>query len=592
MALIKGKTPANGANSRLPSRSEARAIQSLSWPDIWGEDLNLEVDAHPFDLRGREYERDILRDESQFICVPKGAQLGFTTLFILKSMHSIIKRNKQVLYLLPLKSGSVTFVQARIDPILDSNKSLAKEFSRTDNRSQKQTVRGTNWYIRGTNIHTELREVPADILVLDERDKANEENLDDAYARLDGSTYRRAWELSTPTIDGYGIYGEDGWESTDKMRWWVACPHCGSFQVISFDDNVLPNLGDTLQESQDSCRCTHCHKALTDDDRANMNATGKWVPEAPGAAKRGYHLSQFNSPTKSLAEPRMGILSSWFAGQVDVLKLKSFYNLGLGLPYTAPGDKFTVELMDSCRGDFALGGIPEGPLFIGVDVGHDILYVTIWTQSKRQRRLWKVQTITSRAGETKWSIFERDILNSLSNWICVIDAHPDKEDVEALSIKYSGRLWMGFEKDRPDQEVTAKYQEAKWQEPAKVNIDRTMAFDSLIKSYLDGNSILPRDARDLGEYLPGKAYNGFYHHHLMMTRVQQADTSERMVARWVNGKVHTDGKKTAPKSGNRPDHWHHADMFALVASMQDVPLSIASEVGEVFFAAGGLVSGR
>jgi hypothetical protein len=595
LAITSAKSPGNGAVPSGMTRDDARAIQGLAWPDVWSEDLELEVDAHPFDLRGREYERAILRDESKIIVVPKGAQLGFTTLFILKSCHAIIVRKKSVLYLLPLKAGSVQFVQSRIDPVLDSNKGLARRFSRTDNRVMKVTDKGVAWRIRGTNIPSELREAPADVLVLDERDVANEDNLDDAYARLDGSDYARVYELSTPTVDGHGVYADDGWESTDKMRWWVACPHCGSYQVIDFESNVMPWLGDTLEECEHSCRCQHCHKPLNDYDRANMNASGRWVPDEPGAGKRGYHLSQFNSPTKTMTDERLGILVNWFKGQTDAKKLKAFFNLALGLPYTAPGDKFTVELLDKCRGDYSVGGIPGGEqLCIGVDVGQDVLYVTIWIREGKKRTLWRAETVTADAKRKKWQVFNEDYLMQLSNWIAVVDAHPDKEEVEALSKMWSGRLWMGFEKDRPDQEATAKFQQAKWDEPAKVNIDRTMAFDSYIGLALNGNLRLPREARDLGAFMPGKPYNAFYHHHLQMTRVEQADASDRIIARWVNGKVRleTTTQKATAKAGNRPDHFHPSGMFGLVAGMTDAPLVVEPEVGELFRATGGLIGGR
>jgi hypothetical protein len=42
------------------------------------------------------------------------------------------------MYLLPLKAGSKMFVQARIDPIIESNKALEHTFSRTNNVVQKQ----------------------------------------------------------------------------------------------------------------------------------------------------------------------------------------------------------------------------------------------------------------------------------------------------------------------------------------------------------------------------------------------------------------------------------------------------------------------
>jgi Phage terminase large subunit gpA, ATPase domain/Terminase large subunit gpA, endonuclease domain len=562
----------------------ADAVRSKAWPDFWAASLKLAVDGHPFDLRGREYEQAILRDESKSIIGPKGAQLGFTSCFIIKCAHAVVKRGWHVLYLLPLKAGSVQFVQGRIDPIIDSNKGLAGEFSRTDNRSQKQTRNGVNWYIRGTNIETELREVPADILVLDERDKANEDNLDDARARLSGSHVQRVYEISTPTVDGHGVYADDAWGASDQMQWWPACPHCSARQVITFDENVLPFLGDKIEDCHEACRCSHCHKPWTDADRANMNATGVWVPANPGAVQRGYHLNQFNSPTATLTDPKLGILVNYFKGQLDSKKLKAFHNLALGLPYAAAGDKFSPELLDRCRRDYLLGGPFSGQLFIGIDVGHDVLYVTIWNRDPhepKKLRLWRVQIITGRGPRTKWQVLDEEVLGALGNWLAVCDAHPDKEQCEALSKKYGERFWMGFEKDRPEQHETANFIKPTYGEPTKVNIDRTMAFDSYIKQFLDGNMELPAEAREMGEFLPRLSYNAWYQHHFAMVRVEQPDAQEREVARWVN---------TKGSGGKKPDHWHHSGMFGLMASFRETPLTIPEDVGAVLAAAGGLIA--
>lgn len=569
------------------STEEILAIQALAWPDKWATGLRLVVDAHPFDLRGREYEREPLRDESKFIIMPKGAQLGLTTTFLTKTAHHVVQRKWKALYLLPLKAGTVDFVQSRIDPMLDSSPSLKAEFSRTDNRAQKVTRLGVPWKIRGTNIETELRETPCDILILDERDKMNEDNLPHAFARLDGSSVARVYELSTPTIDGFGVYRENGYPASDMMQWWVPCPHCGSKQVLSFDENILPYLGDTVQQSKDACRCQHCRKPISDTDRATMNAEGQWVPLNPHSDVRGYHLTQLNSPTKTLADPQLGLLVNYFEGQRDSKKLREFFNLGLGLPYAAAGDKFSIELMDSCRGSHQRGGIPNGPLFIGIDQGQETLHVTMYTQDRDtgRRRLYDVRLIQRDGARTKWVALDEEVLQRFSQWIAVCDAHPDKEDCEALAKKYPGRFVMGFEKDRPEQPTTANFVPFKWGEPAKVNIDRTMAFDSLIKNYLDGQTILSADARELGEYMPKLAYNGFYAQHLPMVRVEQPDMQNRMVARWVNGNAEP-GKKA---QGKKPDHWHHSDMFALIATMGDTPLHVPSEFNAALAAAGGVV---
>jgi phage terminase large subunit GpA-like protein len=143
---------------------------------------------------------------------------------------------------MPMKTGAVPFVQGRLDPIIDSNRSLKEHFRAVDNRLHKQTIDNIALRIRGTNIWTELREIPADVLILDERDMMVEENLPEAFARLDGSSIQRVVELSTPTAPGHGIDSQDGWHASDMRRWWVPCPHCRRFQVITFAANVEPWL--------------------------------------------------------------------------------------------------------------------------------------------------------------------------------------------------------------------------------------------------------------------------------------------------------------------------------------------------------------
>lgn len=541
---------------------------------------------------GREYQRAILRDESQNIVCPKGAQMGFTIIFVMKALHALTKRGWSVLYLLPLKAGSVQFVQGRIDPIIDSNKALSVYFKRVDNRNQKATIDGARFYIRGTNIQSELREVPADVLVLDERDVANEDYLSDAYARLDGSDVQRIFELSTPTVDGHGVYGSGGWKSSDQHEWWVKCPSCSSRQILTWEENVLPFIGDTAEESKDACRCTQCGRSFSDDDRASMNSDGVWVPTNPGAYLRGYRISQLNSPTKTLAHPTNGILTRYFDGQTDAGVLKAFYTLCLGQPYAAPGDKFTVELLDSCRQNYGEGVMAPGQLCIGIDQGMDVLHVTVWSHEGRRFRLLRTHLITQDANRKKWRVLDEEVLQPLAGrWTAVCDAHPDKEDAEELGKRYPGQFFMGFEKDRLDQEVTAKWSDKKYGEAATVMIDRTMAFDGYIKLAMDGNMLLPREARDMGEHMPKLPYNGFYHQHLQMVRLMQADSSERLVARWVNGVV-VKRKPGASKTGKRPDHWMHSGMFGMVAGMQAAPLIVSRDVGELFTRAGGLVVSR
>jgi Phage terminase large subunit (GpA) len=553
MAAVKKKRPKVAPDSQAAQgiSSETRqAVLRLSRPDVWALDLGLRVDGKTFSIEGREYIIPVIRDTSDRIVIPKAAQMAFTITFLTRSVHWICERKWNHLYLLPLKTGTTAFVQGRIDPIIDSTKALKEHFQRTDNRMHKQTVDNVNLYIRGTNIETELREIPVDVEVWDERDKMVEDNLTEAEARMDGSPIKKLVMLSTPTVPGHGVDSEDEWYNSDMHLWHIPCPRCGRYQVLDFQVNV--KLGASAASSV--LECAHCHRQITDDQRAVANKEGRWEATHLNGELRGYHISQLNSPT----QPLQRFLKNYFEGQTKARKLKAFFNNQLGEPFVAFGDQFTPELLDRCiAADHRLGGIPGSTVFVGVDVG-TMLYVRAdWVNRHGQRMAYAFHIFNEFDQLDKF-------LKSLINFVCVIDAHPEKRAARDLALRYPGKVWIGFEKDRPEQHEIAVFSPFRHKETPKVNIDRTMAFDSVIQQYMTGNVILPPDAREIGEYMARLPYNSFYYHMVQMARVEEEDAQGRIVARW--------------KKNKNPDHFHHADMFCFIATLKGPGLSIPGEI--------------
>ncbi len=526
----------------------------MARPDEWAVGMELKVDGKPFSLTGREYVRQVIRDYSPEIIIPKAAQMAFTVTFLTKSLHNVAERRLNGLYLLPMKTGAVPFVQARIDPIIESNPGLSAKFASVDNRLHKQTIDGVNLYIRGTNILRELQEVPVDFEVWDERDHMVEENLPDARHRMDGSTFKRIVILSTPTVDGYGVYGDDAWEYSDQHRWEVQCPGCSRFQVLNFTESSLDYSNLKLGDTADECvlECAFCHREISDHERAGLNKTGRWTPMRLDGRIRGYHISQFNSPTQPLRE----IMQGYFKGQRDQRMFRSFWNQNMGLPFTAAGDRITPELLDKLRQPgYMLGGLPNSSISLGIDVGTTI-HVWCWHFGPNKRKmLWNVKTFRN------WDDLDK-FLGSLSSWVGVIDAHPEKSKSYDLAQKYHGRLWIGFSDDRPQAHEQANFSTLKFGEPGYVTIDKTMALDGFIRDMIDGNTIFPPNARELGEEMRGKPYNGLYHQLTQMVRVEEENARGNTVARW--------------RKNRNADHWHHAGMFASVAAIQSPQLQIPS----------------
>jgi hypothetical protein len=484
-------------------------------------------------------------------------------------MQWITERRWHHLYLLPLKTGAVPFVQKRLDPMIASNEILANKFKSVDNRTHKQTTDDIALLIRGTNVESELQETPTDVVVFDEFDRMVTDYLADAKHRTDGSSVKRLTYLSTPTVPGAGLDSDDMWHSSDQHYWFVPCPHCGRFQTFSLEESIK------IGEDQYDCtlECQFCSKEISDAERVTANQFGHWDAQMPGARKRGYHINQFHSPMMGISD----IMEGFFIGQKDAKVLKSFYNQSLGEPYTSPGDQISVQLLDNCIDPaHTMGGLPNGPVYLGIDVGHDEIFVEAnYINRFGNVTLWNLWHILDKRGKTAWEILDDTILSKLGSWVCVCDAHPDKRGARSLSVKYPGRFFMGFEKDRPEQEETAKYDKVKYGEPTKVVIDRTLAFDTVISQMSKGNFILPFGAREMGEAMPRRDYNSYYAHMIQMVRVEEPDARGRVVASWT-------------KNGN-PDHWHHAHMFSIVATMKKALLSVPVNVNKAMKNAGTLV---
>jgi hypothetical protein len=271
-------------------------------------------------------------------------------------------------------------------------------------------------------------------------------------------------------------------------------------------------------------------------------------------------------------------MEGYFLGQSDIKKLKSFFNQSLGEPFAAKGDMLTVELLNKCIDpNHHMGGIPSGHLAIGIDVGHDEIYVKCdYIARGGMRCLWNLFHFKDTNAKSAWEQLEEKVLSKVTNWTCVCDAHPDKRGARSLSLKYPGRFWLGFEMDRPQTEAVADFHKLERGEAGKVVIDRTLAFDSIQHEYMTGTIVLPPEAPELGEILPRKSYNGFYYQMVQQVAVEEENTKGIIVRRW--------------KKNNKKDHWHHADMFCFTASLKKPKLVIPAGIGNSMRQAGSVAA--
>jgi phage terminase large subunit GpA-like protein len=204
---------------------------------------------------------------------------------------------------------------------------------------------------------SDLANVEARYILLDEPDRYpledDEEGSPIERAEARATTYwnRKIIEPCTPTVpEGY-INVE--FERSDKRRYWVPCPHCGGYQVLSFWQ--VKHQGEKLMEWPQHLRdpeyikrervaryeCLYCQAEIDDSDKPALLARGQWVPEGhpieqdgsmpplPPTSHVGFHWTALYSPFRNFSE----VAAQFFASKADREKLKTFYNLWLAEPW-------------------------------------------------------------------------------------------------------------------------------------------------------------------------------------------------------------------------------------------------------------------
>ena len=192
-------------------------------------------------------------------------------------------------------------------------------------------------------------------------------------------------EISTPTIKGES-WIENAFESGDKRRFHVPCPHCGEHQVLHWanvhwdkDDNGTP-----LPETA-SYQCAHCGVLWSEAERRGAIRLGEWRAEKPFFGHASYHLSELYSTLCDLRSIVQSFLDAKAAGD-----LQTFINTSLAETWEEDGARVDEQALMSRAEDFG-AEVPEGGVYLtaGVDMQEDRL---------------ELEVVAWGLGEESWSV--------------------------------------------------------------------------------------------------------------------------------------------------------------------------------------------
>ena len=204
----------------------------------------------------------------------KAAQIGASTMQVLKSLWLAKMYNINEIYTLPTESDVQDFAGGKVNPIINQNPILQQYVEQKDSVEQKRVGNATVYY-RGTFTQKAAIMVSSDANFYDEVDASNQGVIEQYASRLQHSKYKWEHYFSHPSTEGYGV--DKIWQLSDQKHWFIVCGSCKQEQYMSWPESV--NMEGWYQ-------CKYCDALITDDMRRN----GRWVAKYKDKEFSGYWI--------------------------------------------------------------------------------------------------------------------------------------------------------------------------------------------------------------------------------------------------------------------------------------------------------------
>lgn len=335
------------------------------------------------------------------IAVRKSAQTGFTTLLLASAAYHIGQDPCRMMIVQPTTNALSEFNREKLSVMLASSPAMRKLVHEQTSRSGEGSTalakrfRGGSLKLAISNSAADLRSSTIKKAYLDEVDEYPED-LDgqgDPFgmieARQESFLMSGEWlrvYISTPTIKGASKI-ETAFEAGDQRYWNMPCPGCGDPFKFVFDRKYFKFKDTFPHDPFYATPC--CGTTIEAHEKLALMKKGRWIAEKPRpGAYPSYHFDALSSPFVPWAK----IAERFVACNGDPQKLKTFYNLTLGLAYEMKGDAPDhVRLMERRDHSLKRGHIP--PLGLMMTLTADVQLRGIWYVVKAygpDRQTWRV----------------------------------------------------------------------------------------------------------------------------------------------------------------------------------------------------------
>jgi len=405
-----------------------------------------------------------------------------------------------VFFVVPKFEARTTYVQNRVNRCVER----VPEYKRIigegffDSVALKNFGPGVVKYV-GSNVLSDFKEFPADILYVEEVDECDAENVNYALDRLRASKYQFKRYIGNPKLQNRGI--NRLFNMSDGREWWVPCGKCGERVELDWFAAVVKEITDHEGNVVDyrlldggwepGCRrdvramCPACDGG----ELLRASPEGVWLPKRPEIERfEGYHISMLCSMFNAVA----GMWERFARAINDPAALQQFFNSDLGLPFTAVGNRVTESLMDQCiepgyeftiRGDdeaHVKGGYHDGPCSMGVDVGANFDVRISFAEGRKRKAVYlgKVKHLDDLLDLCERYNVEKAVMDSMPE-ITVAQDFQEQAPCDVWLCRYRGE---GTDRRRV-YDTTDRI----------INVDRTEALDRSFAQLRRRKNVLPEN---------------------------------------------------------------------------------------------------
>ena len=239
----------------------------------------------------------------------KPAQIGGSEVLLNMLGYIIHYAPGPVMLVEPTVELAKRFSRQRIAPLIENASVLAERVSDPRERDSGNTILAKEFpggvlVATGANSSVGLRSMPARFLLMDEVDAyppsastgaaGTEEGdpVDLAIRRTGTFANRQIAMVSTPTLAEVSRI-EQAYLESDQRKYYVPCPHCGTFQVLRWAQVKWPDR----KPGEAQYECERCHDPIADHHKPEMLERGEWRAEANGDGDTaGFWLNGLYSP--------------------------------------------------------------------------------------------------------------------------------------------------------------------------------------------------------------------------------------------------------------------------------------------------------